>query len=84
MNPLSNPLSATGPGVGVTPPLFPQSAPLAPELVQTSVDASPPSVPAPDAPGQCFMFCLRCGYPSDGSVPSCARCGARRCISCSE
>jgi hypothetical protein len=38
----------------------------------------------PDARGQCLLFCLRCGLPSDGRCEFCRRCGAKRCVSCGE
>jgi hypothetical protein len=47
---------------------------------------SPPDEPQSrgDTRGQCLLFCLRCGAPSDGGRGSCARCGAPWCVSCGE
>lgn len=45
----------------------------------------PPETPSlRDAPGQCLLFCHRCGVPMPASTEFCTRCGARRCVSCGD
>jgi len=58
----------------------------------TSSDGPPPpnepplpeDVPTKDVRGQCFMFCVRCGFAATSAGDCCDRCGVRRCASCSE
>ena len=67
-----------------TAPLFAEASDLDPEPVSPSVQPALQTPVAPDARGQCLMFCPRCGTPSDGRDPFCVRCGARRCVNCGE
>lgn len=47
-------------------------------------ESAVPDGPAPDARGQCLLFCNRCGQTSDSASEFCHQCGAKRCVNCGD